>query len=288
MAGTVPMDAAGLRAAVADERYWQAGHPEHAAWRAWVNDGFQAVHSGDGQASGGVVHVRAYMREGHMVSAYTRSAPPRRDVNSPIAHAGDGVSKPVPEISGSGPKLQHAFGMRRSLLESHGITTVAARRPDAGGRGVQGEVPTNAGNGLIGGPGGGGGGRGVGGGNSNTPPTGSRPAAGQPTATRTPAEARRELGEILAPGGAPIGSVQDGARATIRTLPGGERAAQTMFQRLVEGRQPTLVDMPNYPGQMYRLNDGSMIGYRAISKSNGGPAVDVNIPGFPMITRLHY
>ena len=44
MAETVPMDAAGLRAAVADERYWQTGHPEYAAWRAWVGEGFQAVH----------------------------------------------------------------------------------------------------------------------------------------------------------------------------------------------------------------------------------------------------
>lgn len=54
----VPIDATRLRAAVADERYWNAGHPERGAWRRWVGDGYQALYS-NGHASGGVVNVRA-------------------------------------------------------------------------------------------------------------------------------------------------------------------------------------------------------------------------------------
>jgi filamentous hemagglutinin len=74
------MDAAGLRAAVADDRYWQAGHPEHDAWRAWVTDGFRVVYGGGERVSGGVVHLRAYTRsrDGRTehVRAHLRSDPP--------------------------------------------------------------------------------------------------------------------------------------------------------------------------------------------------------------------
>jgi hypothetical protein len=74
------MDAAGLRAAVADDRYWQAGHPEHDAWRAWVTDGFRVVYGGGERVSAGAVHVRAYTRsrDGRTehVRAHVRSDPP--------------------------------------------------------------------------------------------------------------------------------------------------------------------------------------------------------------------
>lgn len=74
MPDTVPITEATLRAAMRDPRYWQAGHPERGACSAWVTRGFQALH-GEEAPSGGVVHVRACMRNGHLVSEHTRGNP---------------------------------------------------------------------------------------------------------------------------------------------------------------------------------------------------------------------
>ena len=106
MAGTVPVDAAALRAAVADDRYWQTSHPENAAWRSWVTDGYQAVY-GKQREQGGVVHVRAYTRnrDGHTehVRAHTRSDPPGGEEDQ-------GMAAPM------------TFGMRRNLRSDPNIT----------------------------------------------------------------------------------------------------------------------------------------------------------------------
>jgi len=74
-----------LRAAVADERYWRVGHPERGAFQNWVGQGFRGLNPSDGGART-TVWVRAYMREGHQVSAHWRSAPPR--------HGGDAATPP--------------------------------------------------------------------------------------------------------------------------------------------------------------------------------------------------
>ncbi len=63
-----------LRGAIADERYWRVGHPERSAFQSWVGQGFRALNPSDGEARSSV-WVRAYMREGHMVSAHWRRAP---------------------------------------------------------------------------------------------------------------------------------------------------------------------------------------------------------------------
>jgi hypothetical protein len=66
-----------LRAAVVDERYWRVGHPEHGAFQTWVGQGFRGLNPSDGGART-TVWVRAYMREGHQVSAHWRGAWPRQ------------------------------------------------------------------------------------------------------------------------------------------------------------------------------------------------------------------
>jgi hypothetical protein len=62
---------ASLREAMRDPRYWQQGHPDRTGYSAWVTQGFRALHDAETEGRD-VVHVRAYMREGHQVSAYTR------------------------------------------------------------------------------------------------------------------------------------------------------------------------------------------------------------------------
>lgn len=115
MAETVPMDAAGLRAAVADDLYWQAGHPEHEAWRAWVSEGFRAVH-GEGDGPAGVVHVRAYSRtrDGRTehVRAHLRSDPPGGDAADPaglhpgtVQYAAAPLVAVAPVVIGAGGRV---------------------------------------------------------------------------------------------------------------------------------------------------------------------------------------
>ena len=110
MAERVPMDAAGLRAAVADDRYWQAGHPERDAWRAWVTDGFRAVYGGGERVSGGVVHVRAYTRsrDGRTehVRAHVRSDPPGGGFDpGAVERAAAPLVAGVPLVIGAGGRV---------------------------------------------------------------------------------------------------------------------------------------------------------------------------------------
>jgi hypothetical protein len=66
---------ADLRQAMRDARYWKPGHPERAAFNAWVTDGFRALNPPDA-APRGAVWVKAYTRDGRTVAAHWRSAPP--------------------------------------------------------------------------------------------------------------------------------------------------------------------------------------------------------------------
>ena len=194
MPDRVPIDAARLRAAVADERYWNAGHPERGAWQRWVADGYQALYSNDRASGGGVVHVRG--------------APHResRDVGS----TSDAEDRPRADAPRSGSGLHDLTTSRRSLLNGGPVVPVMApRRRD----GVIGRRPDTI---LEGGAGGGG---------------AHRPSAGQSQSQvpSPPVISRRsqELVDMIAPGGRPIGVQQGGARSSIRTLPeGGGRACR--------------------------------------------------------------
>ena len=88
-----------------------------------------------------------------------------------------------------------------------------------------------------------------------------------PNGAPTPSPRSQELIDILAPGGQPIGVRLGGARDSIRTLPGGEPAAEAMFQRLIAGRNPVDITPPTYQGRLVRLDDGSIIGFRPTSTS---------------------
>lgn len=276
MVNMVRVNAAALRAAVGDDRYWQTAHPENSAWRSWVTEGFRALYDGE-RADGGVVHVRAYMRDGFMVSAHTRSAPPRNEATQTETPART-ASFVEERATISAKPVAYALGMRRSLLDSQDITPVA-RRPDQPRTVPSGEIPSIQDGGRGGPPG---------------PGAGSR--GGQPsTAPRAPAESpavlarRQELVEMVAPGGVPVGRRVGDALDHTRTLPGGEQGAQAFFRRMTEGRSPQDITPPGHSGQMVRLNDGTILGFRPSTGSSSQlPAIDVNIPGFNVVRKLHF
>lgn len=125
--------AARLGAAVADERQWRTSHPENGAWRAWVSDGFQALYGGEpkqgAKPAGGVVHVRAYVRNGQPVAAHTRGAPPsasgRDDRPGPEARDA-GAETPGLGVGG----YRGVVLRRRNLLEDSVIIPAMAKRPE--------------------------------------------------------------------------------------------------------------------------------------------------------------
>jgi len=253
-ADTVPVDAAALRAGVGDDRYWRTAHPENSAWRAWVTDGFKTLYA-EGREPGGVVHVRAYMRDGHMVSAHTRSAPP--------SHSGG--DQPGQSAWPSG------FDRRLSLLEPENIVPVA-RRPDRPRGPLGGDVPTPMDppwGGGAGSPGSGG-----------PRAAGPRPAGPAPSSPEAIARSRQELIEMVAPGGIPIGRRIGDAKPHTRTVEGGEEGARGFFRRIIENRSPQDVTPAGHSGQMVRLNDGSIISFRPASGADSGvAAIDIKIPG---------
>ena len=87
---------------------------------------------------------------------------------------------------------------------------------------------------------------------------------------------------ILEPGGEPIG--EPGSREGIRELPGGQAAAEKLFDELKSGGTP--MSKPGYPGKAVELPDGGFVGYRPDSKS-GSPAIDINVPGVG-IDKIHF
>jgi hypothetical protein len=79
------------------------------------------------------------------------------------------------------------------------------------------------------------------------------------------------------PKGKPIGT--KGSKASIREVPGGQKAADDLFDDLTAGGKP--VTVPTYPGKMVDLPGGGRVGLRLKSKS-GEPTIDVDIPGIPI------
>ena len=79
------------------------------------------------------------------------------------------------------------------------------------------------------------------------------------------------------PQGRPIGA--KGSKASIREVPGGQKAADDLFNDLTVGGKPVV--MPTYPGKLVDLPGGGRVGLRPKSKS-GEPTIDVDIPGIPI------
>jgi hypothetical protein len=100
-------------------------------------------------------------------------------------------------------------------------------------------------------------------------------AAARPADRQSPAE-------ILQPGGELIGT--PGTSTGIRELPGHQREAEELYERLSTGGREAAP--PGYSGRAVELPDGGFVGLRLESKS-GGPAIDVNIPDIE-ITRIHF
>ncbi len=80
--------------------------------------------------------------------------------------------------------------------------------------------------------------------------------------------------DVLKPEGRLVG--QAGSSADIRELPGGEQAAEEMFDRLTKSGSD--ITPPRYPGKRVRLPNGDTIGYRSKSTS-GPPTIDVDVAG---------
>ena len=83
--------------------------------------------------------------------------------------------------------------------------------------------------------------------------------------------------DLLMPKGKPIGA--KGSKASIREVPGGQKAADDLFDDLTVGGKPVVV--PTYPGKLVDLPGGGRVGLRPKSKS-GEPTIDVDIPGIPI------
>lgn len=83
--------------------------------------------------------------------------------------------------------------------------------------------------------------------------------------------------DLLIPQGKPIGT--KGSKPSIRELPGGQKAADDLFDDLSVGGNPIIV--PGYPGKLVDLPGGGRVGLRPKSGS-GEPTIDVNIPGIPI------
>ena len=83
--------------------------------------------------------------------------------------------------------------------------------------------------------------------------------------------------DLLMPKGKAIGT--KGSKESIREVPGGQKAADDLFDDLTVGGKPVAV--PTYPGTMVDIPGGGRVGLRPKSKS-GEPTIDVDIPGIPI------
>jgi hypothetical protein len=83
--------------------------------------------------------------------------------------------------------------------------------------------------------------------------------------------------DLLMPNGKPIGT--RGSKDSIREVPGGQKAADEMFDELTASGKP--VALPSYPGKMVDLPGGGRVGLRPKSRS-GEPTIDVDIPYIPI------
>ena len=84
--------------------------------------------------------------------------------------------------------------------------------------------------------------------------------------------------DVLKPGGQNVGD--PGKNSGVRILPGGEKEARELFDRLTAGKGGQDITPEGRPGRVIRTPEGTF-GIRPSSKS-GPPTVDVNVPGLPL------
>jgi hypothetical protein len=89
--------------------------------------------------------------------------------------------------------------------------------------------------------------------------------------------------DILTPGGSLIGTPSPGGDETIRNVPGGQQSAREMFDRLSSGG---VSYRGAYPGTAVEFPDGGFVGIRDADTEH--PTIDVNLPGVPDVTKLHF
>jgi hypothetical protein len=89
--------------------------------------------------------------------------------------------------------------------------------------------------------------------------------------------------DVLLPGGEPIGTPSQGGDESIRNVPGGPTAAREIFEQLAQGGAPY---RGGYPGTAVELPNGGFVGIRNADGDN--PTIDVNIPGIPRVSKLHF
>ena len=78
---------------------------------------------------------------------------------------------------------------------------------------------------------------------------------------------------VVKPRGRYIGQL--GSTSKIRELSGGGKSAEKMFNSLIKNARETIPR--SYHGTMYKLSDGTRIGYRSTS-TFGPPSIDIHIP----------
>jgi hypothetical protein len=88
-------------------------------------------------------------------------------------------------------------------------------------------------------------------------------------------------GEILMPGGQPVGIVEPGARQSIRTVSPPD--FQELESKLLDGAKPG--NKPNYPGSWYQRPDGSSFGIR--ESPGSGRTIDVDDASLPRGLKVH-
>jgi hypothetical protein len=90
------------------------------------------------------------------------------------------------------------------------------------------------------------------------------------------AERRKKIGELLMPGGRPVGD--PGRRPGVRLLPGGPEEAREFLRRFDQLGQPERVE--GYDGTLINLGGKDRVGLRERSRS-GEPTVDVQVQWLP-------
>jgi hypothetical protein len=89
--------------------------------------------------------------------------------------------------------------------------------------------------------------------------------------------------DVLIPNGMPIGIPSPGGDPSIRNVPGGPTAARRIYEQLAQGGRPYHGD---YPGTAVELPTGGFVGIRGADSDH--PTIDVNIPGIPQVSKLHF
>lgn len=104
-------------------------------------------------------------------------------------------------------------------------------------------------------------------------------------------DTQRRVREILVPDGKPLGEQGRSRKGTIRSMPGGLSAAQTLLERF----KPlgNIVELESYRGSFISLEPWKLgmkpvgIGLREQARS-GEPTLDVRIEYVPEITKIKF